>query len=704
MDIAEKSRRLKRMFERIAPELLETRRSGLESIGAEEEGIDTATGGLERLASNVTLEGPQAGALEAIIHKKHRPAVFVVNDSFTTPPAPWAEFGDNAKRTNIEVAVKSIGRIELPGFAAAPFGGTGFVVGENLLMTNRHVAEIFARGLGQQQLFFRPGRASAINFRKEVVPTPDVPNLRVTNIVMIHPYWDMALLKVEGLTAQQQPLKISATQPEDLADRDIAVIGYPAQDIRNEIALQNEIFGGVFDVKRLLPGKMRERRQIDSFENNISAVTHDASTLGGNSGSAVVDVETGEIVALHFAGLYLDANFAVPSYELARDSRVVDAGVNFVGAVPSTDEWLGRWQIADQHVEGARIPTSLSPQSVTQSQVQGTTVQTTGNSASITIPLHVTVSIGGTPPAVAASTTPQQQPPTSEGLFGFGGPEKDSIIARAYSLFRASSFDQDGFSWNAALAAGAASHLAYSDAARVKTVCQQQWKFETCDCILVNDTECFVASTPSAVLVSFRGTAGVSDWLRDLAVFSTKVDYGSVHRGFYFGFKQASTQLTNVLQQVNAKNKNLVLTGHSLGGALATIAAAEWEDEYKVSAVYTFGQPAVGKTDFRSFMGGLGLGFNRIVNDDDIVTRVPPGYVHIGKLSRLGARGGVPHESIATAAEVDTPMMSETQFRGLQESCARASQLESTTGLEGILPSFSDHKLYRYLDKIMAQI
>ena len=40
---------------------------------------------------------------------------------------------------------------------------------------------------------------------------------------------------------------------------------------------------------------------------------HDASTLGGNSGSAVIDLETGEAVGLHFAGSYLQANYAVPA-------------------------------------------------------------------------------------------------------------------------------------------------------------------------------------------------------------------------------------------------------------------------------------------------------------------------------------------------------------------------------------------------------
>jgi len=37
--------------------------------------------------------------------------------------------------------------------------------------------------------------------------------------------------------------------------------------------------------------------------------------LGGNSGSAIIDTEPGEVVALHFAGEYLRGNYAVPMYE-----------------------------------------------------------------------------------------------------------------------------------------------------------------------------------------------------------------------------------------------------------------------------------------------------------------------------------------------------------------------------------------------------
>jgi endonuclease G, mitochondrial len=46
----------------------------------------------------------------------------------------------------------------------------------------------------------------------------------VVDVLMIHPYWDMSLLRVEGLGPAQAPLVLSLRNPQELVDRDIAVI------------------------------------------------------------------------------------------------------------------------------------------------------------------------------------------------------------------------------------------------------------------------------------------------------------------------------------------------------------------------------------------------------------------------------------------------------------------------------------------------
>jgi endonuclease G len=333
-----KAARVSAFMLRIAPE------GGLESMLAEPrvrevsqppwasaEEVEHAVEGLRRLEAREPLERPQADALEAIILPQERPVVDVVDGTFATPEAPFAQLGEGAARATIEAALPSIGRIDLPGHPTLPYGGTGFVVGDDLLMTNRHVAELFASGVGREELSFRPGRSAAIDFRHELGRAASQ-SFRIARVLMVHPYWDMALLATEGLDAVPA-LRLAVATPEELAGRTVAVVGYPALDPRNDIDLQNRIFRGAFSVKRMQPGLIHGREDIESFGHVVSAITHDSSTLGGNSGSAAVDVASGAVVALHFAGVYLKANYGVPSWELARDRRVVEAGVAFDGAV-----------------------------------------------------------------------------------------------------------------------------------------------------------------------------------------------------------------------------------------------------------------------------------------------------------------------------------------------------------------------------------
>ncbi len=104
---------------------------------------------------------------EAIILPNERPVVDMVNGTYATPPAPFRQLGKKAARTRIQAALPAIGRVELPDHPSLPYGGTGFVVGHGLLMTNRHVAELFAKGLGREALSFIPGQSAAVDFLRE---------------------------------------------------------------------------------------------------------------------------------------------------------------------------------------------------------------------------------------------------------------------------------------------------------------------------------------------------------------------------------------------------------------------------------------------------------------------------------------------------------------------------------------------------------
>jgi endonuclease G len=361
-----------------------------ETPWATEPEIERAREAVARIERDEPLSDDEADALEAIILPNERPVVDVLNGTYVAPAAPFQHIGDAVPRAIIEAAIPSIGRVELPDHPSLPYGGTAFVVGQGLLMTNRHVAELFALGIGREELSFRPGQSAEVDFLRER-DRAESRVFRIARIAMVHPFWDMALLVVEGLE-NAPPLRLSVVPPGDLRDREIAVIGYPALDPRNNVDLQNRIFGGIFNVKRLQPGKLRQTEDIKSFGHLVSALTHDSSTLGGNSGSAVIDLETGAAVALHFAGRYLEANYAVPTHELALDRRVVEAGVNFEeelgGAATRWDEY---WNKADPSASPSETAPVAQPSDLLS--VTGGGSVSEGQALTWSIPLEVTVQI-----------------------------------------------------------------------------------------------------------------------------------------------------------------------------------------------------------------------------------------------------------------------------------------------------------------------
>lgn len=360
---------------------------------------------VEKVARGEELEPPEQFALEAIIIPDKRPAIDIQNGDYAVSHGDWLHLNEAGAKRTIKAALPSIGRIELPDHPSLPYGGTGFVVGDGLLMTNRHVAEIFCAGLGGRGLVFRPGHRAGIDFKREA--TGGSRFVEVRGIAMIHPYWDMALLEVEGLPDGAAPLRLAITDPDELLDADVAVIGYPAFDPRNDARVQNQVFNNVYDVKRLMPGKLNGRAPIRSFGKDVPSARHDSSTLGGASGSAVIDVASGEVIALHFAGIYLKTNYGVPAADLARDARIVDAGVNFAGQVAAeTGPWDEWWATTDgdEAKAGGRAPapapTPAPTPTPTPAGVQSVTVAANaGAGGRWKIPIEISINVGDAVPA-----------------------------------------------------------------------------------------------------------------------------------------------------------------------------------------------------------------------------------------------------------------------------------------------------------------
>jgi endonuclease G len=310
---------------------LETQARRLTSVGAGGfEGLDSIRYTVDDADDAVsamqegTWDGGSAPGLEAIIERFTRPVYLVQDATFGPPPDDFddSEFVANRlenARTQVNRAIPSTGRIDLRNHRSA-WVGTGWIVAPNVVATNRHVASEFAKrdadGFAFQTNFNKKLVEATLDFRQEHDRDVEA-RFRVRKVLWIEPdsSFDVALLEIVDVGAQgeQQPAVLDLLPRDETAaagQRWIGVIGYPARDSRNDFADQQRIFDGIYNVKRLSPGKVTAVRGDGLLE-------HDATTLGGSSGSAVVDLETGKVLALHFGGIEGNDNFAVQATHIA---------------------------------------------------------------------------------------------------------------------------------------------------------------------------------------------------------------------------------------------------------------------------------------------------------------------------------------------------------------------------------------------------
>jgi endonuclease G len=273
-------------------------------------------------------EGDKARIEAIVLPNGLRPAFDVNNDTYTDLPNPWQSF--NAHRPFLNNCIRAIGRVNIPGHPRLQYAGTAFIVGDGLLLTNRHVADEFCE-TGGASLLFTPGVSPSIDMKQEVGTTGSA-ELKITEAILVLSDWDAALLRIARMPPNVKPLSLAGSPPASSSGRLAGIVGYPALDTRGsteEILQQIQIFRAIFNKKRLQPGRLLGAKQTISFGRNVNALAHDCSTLGGNSGSAVIDVESETILGLHFGGEYLIANYAVPAWELAADQHLHAQGVLF---------------------------------------------------------------------------------------------------------------------------------------------------------------------------------------------------------------------------------------------------------------------------------------------------------------------------------------------------------------------------------------
>jgi len=193
-------------------------------------------------------------------------------------------------------------------------------------------------------------------------------------------------------------------------------------------------------------------------------------------------------------------------------------------------------------------------------------------------------------------------------------------VQDAFSRYEARRTD---FSWVNAHAAGLASLVAYEPQGPATEQRFRAMGFDRVTFLDRGTTQAVIASSTRLVLLAFRGTEPTrwEDLRTDGALCQTPALGGLVHRGFLAALDLVWPAALAAVQAQGGRP--VVVTGHSLGGALAVLAAARLEAAgIPVTSVYTFGQPKVGDPAFAAAFPARDR-LHRVVNRGDPVTLVP---------------------------------------------------------------------------------
>lgn len=164
------------------------------------------------------------------------------------------------------------------------------------------------------------------------------------------------------------------------------------------------------------------------------------------------------------------------------------------------------------------------------------------------------------------------------------------------------------------------------------------------------NTQCIAVGDEEKIIIAFRGTENMDDWKTNLKLTKAAWKAGMVHSGFSSSINSVWPTATARLNSLRTNNQPIWLTGHSLGGALATLACGLLDDELPenaIAGVYTFGQPRVGDTIFAQTIDKkVKKRFFRVVNNNDIVPRIPRvKYQHVGNQLYFDALGTL-HDNV----------------------------------------------------------
>jgi hypothetical protein len=277
----------------------------------------SALGDLSRGEVNTGNAERVFSTLEVIVRTDgSRPSFMVRNgavDLTTSPAGTWKE--QIAASPDLEAGLSCIGRIGLPD-GPQGFVGTGFLIQDDVIVTNRHVLQ--AIGRSDATGAWRLDPEASIDFGHEFRARDSVSPRALKRVIFAgskvivpsaidHTKLDLVLIQLESVPEAQRPLHVLAFDiSPDWASPEAFVytVGYPGNPGLGEpLSLLELLFQSTFGCKRLAPGTIQPAQSAVA----PWTLAHDATTLGGNSGSVILRPgQEGVAAGLHYGGRRLD--------------------------------------------------------------------------------------------------------------------------------------------------------------------------------------------------------------------------------------------------------------------------------------------------------------------------------------------------------------------------------------------------------------
>ncbi|KMJ57705.1 hypothetical protein AB685_12670 [Bacillus sp. LL01] len=185
----------------------------------------------------------------------------------------------------------------------------------------------------------------------------------------------------------------------------------------------------------------------------------------------------------------------------------------------------------------------------------------------------------------------------------------------------------------------------------------------------------FILENEDAIVVSFRGTQTDLDWISDAEIFQRPFPYSGssnllVHGGFLSVYESMRDELLNSMNKLDP-SKTLFVTGHSLGGALATLFSLDCAINSKFPSIYmyNYGSPRIGDEAFSRVYNEYVPASIRFVNLADLVPFVPPTKVvaPISKKTWHYKHTQTPSRFLLTAGSIVKNHSIETYIKAMKE-------------------------------------